>query len=200
MMGLLLAGRSLWGVMAEPREAYLVQEITAAAAGFGTEKAGQDDPGRGVWAPIFGEPDSEPPALAPPARMPSKYTLKGLFTSGELRWAILSGDGDDQLVQEEDVLAGGVEVESIGSEGVWLRFEGLRELVAFSDAAPVRIASVELGLHEGGTEPRPRRQEVQTQRLTPTQLRDLILKSEADRLAKGLVPQKSGASQVEEGR
>ena len=191
MAALLLAGRSLWHVVAEPEPA--AEVVLSAASGTGPEEGAQ--PARtGAWPAIFGAPDPELPVATPPARMPATYELKGLVTSGGTRWAILSANGADELVREGDVLAEGVEVESIRPEGVWLRFEDLRELVAFSDAAPIRTASVALRPGDG-TGTSPRRQDVRTQSLTPTQLRDLILKSEADRAARGLVAPKNDEAQ-----
>jgi hypothetical protein len=103
-----------------------------------------------------------------------------------MRWAIVTADGFDALVQEGDTLVGGAEVEEIQPEGVWLRLGGRRELVAFSDEVPVRVTSVELEPGDGPAETAPGPQQIQTQSLSPTQLRDIILKAEADRVARGV--------------
>jgi hypothetical protein len=136
-----------------------------------------------TWPALFGEPAPEPrEPRAPPQGAEFRYELKGLITSGEIRWAIVAADGADALVQEGETVAGDAMVEKIRPEGVWLRIGDRSELVVFSDEAPVRTTSVEIGPSEGPAEAAS--QQIQTQSLSPTELRDIILKAEADRIAR----------------
>lgn len=198
---LLLAGMSLWDTLAAPGDAGRPVERAAApdapgpgAGGPGPE-AGRDRP----WPALFGVPDPAPQPVAPPPSLPVDYVLKGLVTSGGTRWAILAGDGEDRLVREGDVLGGGVEVAEIRPQGVWVAFEGVRELIAFSDTEPVRVASVEVASGDGDAAAPRARQDVQTQSLTPAELRDIILRAEAARLASGRVPAPDGGAETETG-
>ena len=137
-----------------------------------------------AWPALFGEPAREPrEPPAPPQLAHVGYALKGLITSGKIRWAIVAADGTDALVQEGDSLPGDALVEAIQPEGVWLRIGDRSDLVVFSNEAPVRSTSVEIGPREGLSGVAP--QQIRTQSLSPTELRDIILKAEADRISRG---------------
>lgn len=188
-LALVLAGLSLRDTVTreEPRAPESVADLaTLSAPGpDGVIAAAKEN---GAWPTLFGAIPQAPQDVAPPPPLPVTYVLKGLVASEEMRWAILTAGADDHLVREGDVISDDVEVVAIGPEGVWLRFADRRHLVAFEAAQPVRIASVEVGSGNGDVVISSGRQDVRTQSLTPIQLRDIILKAEADRIEKGLVP------------
>jgi type II secretory pathway component PulC len=188
MGALVWAIHALWVAIEPPERPPQVETaVRAKAGGVAAEDQGEADelrPER-AWPALFGESAPEPQDLEAPAPSATvNFALKGLVTSGEMRWAIVTADGVDALVREGDTLAGGAEVEEIRPEGVWLRIDERRELVAFSDEAPVRTTSVEMEPGASSEEAAP--EEIQTQSLTPVQLRDIILKAEADRVARGV--------------
>ena len=113
--------------------------------------------------------------------------MRGLVTSGEARWAIVSSDGRDLLVREEDELDGGWIVAAIETHGVTLTKGERRELIAFDATVPVRTLAMDTdgAAAPAGSAP-PQR--VRTAATTVTELRDLIQRAESERRARGLAP------------
>ena len=97
------------------------------------------------FLPIYGTP---PPARASPPQTDASdpavaYTLRGVVTSGAMRWAILRGPEADLVVGEGDVLPDGARVARVHAEGVELgRSDGRIERIGFTVAARVRRAEV----------------------------------------------------------
>jgi hypothetical protein len=137
-----------------------------------------------AWPALFGTPADDAPEAAPPvaASLPD-LVLKGLVTSGTRKWAILAIDGEDRLLNEGDRI-GDLAVVAIGDEGVEVEVGGEGHLVVFDDSAPVRSVEVEVELGQGAEAPAPVINNVRTQVASPTELRDIILRAEADRVAR----------------
>jgi len=95
-----------------------------------------------AWPAVFGdvplvaEPEPEPEIIAEPEVIEeppqenTTYFLTGLVAGrGNSSWAMISENDRGLVVRVGDTLIGGELVTDITAEGVWLEFEGVRELI-----------------------------------------------------------------------
>ena len=99
------------------------------------------------WPSLFGThapPEPQPPrppapvAVAPPVPPAPPletlgFALRGVVTTGESRWAIVSHPTGDRLIRVGDALADGVTVTGIEPEGLRVDNRGNAALLAFQE-------------------------------------------------------------------
>ncbi len=94
------------------------------------------------WPDLFGSYEPQPPSPPPepavepepqPPQSSPDYVLKGLFSSDEFSWAIVSDPVGEYLLRIGDELPGGALVRQITEEGVWLETGQGLVLIRFED-------------------------------------------------------------------
>lgn len=104
------------------------------------------------WPAVFGvipeaapepEPEPEPVVEAPPERN-NTYLLTGVIAGEGIQgFAMLRENDRGLVVREGDVLVGGETVTAIDEQGVWIEFDGVRELIPVPETDFGTMISVE---------------------------------------------------------
>ncbi|MDU8912183.1 hypothetical protein [Aestuariicoccus sp. MJ-SS9] len=143
-----LAGQELRQVLERPVPDTAAPPVTAAGADPDPARAAPAPPRD--WPALFGEvvvaepQPPKPPAPAPepqPPRPPAPpidslgYSLQGLVSEGENRWAIVSHPTGETLLRVGDMLGEIYEITAIDAQGLWAR--------AAPDADPVLLGFAE---------------------------------------------------------
>jgi len=91
------------------------------------------------WPNVFGtvpppapeaEPEPEPDVVEEPPEENTTYYLTGLVAGGgNDSWAMISENDQGLVVRIGDVLVGGETVTGIDAQGVWIEYEGERQLI-----------------------------------------------------------------------
>ncbi len=162
-------------------------------AAFDAESVAPEAAGELPFLPIFGVPRPAPePATETPRPAPTRfsYSLKGVAASGRLRWAILRGAEGDILVREGDTVAGGAKIVAIHADGVDVDLGSRILTLNFSEARPVAMGDVAAGATRpghGDPLPRPQRQKVIYQDMSPAELLAALEAAEQRRRERGWV-------------
>ena len=96
------------------------------------------------WPAVFGavpliapkpepvaEPEPQPEVTEEPPQENTTYFLTGLVAGrGTASWAMISENDRGLVVRVGDTLIGGETVTEIDSDGVWIEYQGVRELIA----------------------------------------------------------------------
>ena len=104
-----------------------------------------------TWPAIFGtvappepEPEPEPEVAEAPPEENTTYYLTGLVAGrGSESWAMITENDRGLVVRIGDVLVGGETVTGIDAKGVWIDYQGQRQLIPVQKADLVGLVSTE---------------------------------------------------------
>lgn len=127
-----LAGQELWQVWQDPLPSAAQARSATDTAAAGSEPQPPAPPRR--WPALFGEvqppepqppkppapePEPQPPAPRAPPLASLGFSLRGMVSSGGIRWALVSHPTGDQLFKVGDVLTPDYTIARIDDDGIW---------------------------------------------------------------------------------
>lgn len=139
LTGVVWAGRELvLALQAPPRALPLIENTFPVPDVALDEKV--SPPFLAIFGSVYETARAQPASAAEAFRLP--YLLKGLIVVGDVRWAVLSHDDGDLVVQEGEDLGDGVTVRQVRAEGIELATADGLMILGFDADTPVAMAEV----------------------------------------------------------